>query len=198
MNTALDSFETALLTQLREHIDQHNPEPTRASRRRRLILSAAALAAGVTTLGVLVPELGTEAAYSVQEGNTGTITVEVRRPENAAGLEAELAKYGINADITYLPYGQQCAPGRFTPVERSLPGMGIVTGSDLLELTLPPGAVQEGETVVMWISGEIIPAEPESTRDENGVRNMGGYTASGDFDVSAGPVSPCDVVPYTD
>lgn len=193
MNAPLDSFETALLTRLREHVDQRATIPVPTSRRRRVLLGAAAVAAAATALAVVLPELGTEAAYSVQEGNSGTIIVEVQRPEDAAGLESALAGYGIKADITYVPQSQECAPGRYTPVDRRLSGMQIEIGAQRLRVTLPPGTVRDGETFVMAVSGEAT--APLSEPDEDGIWTMEGFRGWTDFDVTAGPVQPCDVVP---
>ena len=196
MTAQLDSFETALLKELREHVDQQNAVPPRAPQRRQILLTAAALAVVAGGLGVVVPQLGTEAAYSVQEGNAGTINVEVRRPEDAAGLEAALAQYGIKADVMYVAGGQQCAPGRYTPVDRRLSGMQVTIGSEQLQVTLPPGTVQQGETFVMAISHEAI--APETEQDEEGDWILDGYKGWTSFDVTAGSVQPCEVVPITD
>lgn len=184
MNAPLDSFETALLTRLRDRVDQQTTVRPRLSRP-RLILGAAATVAAAAVMLVVVPGLGTTTAYSVQEGNSGIITVEVQRLEDAKGLEAELAKYGITADITYLPYRQECAPGRYTPVDRSPLGMQIIMGSELLRVTLAPGAVRDGETLVMAVSGESIK------------RSSSESSQHGFVDLANGSVQPCTVVPGT-
>lgn len=158
--------------------------------RARLVLVAAATLAVAGLVVVVVPGLGTTAAYSVQEGNAGTITVEVRRLEDAEGLEAELAKHGVTADITYVPDRQECAPGRYVPVVRRLPGLGLTMGSDLLRVTLPPGSIRAGETFVLAVSGEAIP--PQSEPDDDGVIDGGGFAGWTDFNVTAGPVRPCE------
>lgn len=193
MNAPLDSFESALLTRLRDHVDQQ-PASTPRFSRPRLLLPAVATVAAAGVMVVVIPGLGTTTAYSVQEGNSGTITVEVHRPEDADGLEEELAQYGVKADVTYLTDRQECSPGRYTPVGRSLSGMGISIGSELLRVTLPPGTVRDGETFVMAVSGEAIaPSSSESSRD--GTTDEGGYSGWSDFDVTAGPVQPCTAVP---
>jgi hypothetical protein len=194
MNPSLDSFETALLSQLRERVDQQPVVGPRRSRSRLLIAAAATLAAAATV--VAVQGLSTTAAYSVQEGNSGTITVEVRRLEDAQGLEADLAKYGVAADITYLPRRQQCAPGRYAAVGRSLAGMQVSIGSQLLRVTLPSGTVRDGETFVMAVSGEAVaPASSQPSQDR--VTDLGGFSSWTDFNVTAGPVDACDPVPGT-
>lgn len=195
MNAQLDSFETALLTRLREQVDQQ-PALRPGFSRPRLLLGAAATVAAAAAMVVVVPGLGSTTAYSVQEGNSGTITVEVQRLADAEGLEAELAKYGVNADITYVPDRQECASGRYAPVDRSLSGMGVSMGSQLLRVTLPPGTVRDGETFVMAVSGEAIPPS-SSEPSQDGIIDMGGFSGWADFDVTAGPVQPCRVVPST-
>lgn len=194
MNAPLDSFETALLTRLREHVDQQTARPSRRFRP-RLLVAAAITVAAAAAMVVVVPGLGPTTAYSVMEGNSGTITVEVRRLEDAAGLEAALEEHGITADITYVPQHQECAPGRYTPVDRRLSGMGVTMGATLLRVTLPPGTVRDGETFVMAVSGEATPPSTEPSQD--GVRDLGGFSGWADFDVTAGPVQPCTVVPST-
>ena len=160
MNAPLDSFETALLTRLREHVvEQPAPRP-RSSRSRTLLGSVATVAAGAVAVTV-VPGLGTAPAYSVQEGNAGTISVEVNRLEDARGLEAALAEHGVTAVVTYVPAGQQCADGRYTPVSRPLSGLQLSIGSDRLRVTLPPGTVRDGETFVMAVSGKAIPSSTQ-------------------------------------
>ncbi len=195
MSAPLDSFESALLTRLREHVDQQATTRPRPSRR-RLLLAAAGTVAAAAAMLVVVPGLGSTAAYSVQEGNSGTLTVEVHRLEDAEGLEAELARHGVAADITYLPDRQECAPGRYPPVDRSLPGMQVSMGSELLRVTLPPGTVRDGDTFVMAVSGEAI-AATSSEPSQDGVIDMGGFSGWADFNVTAGPVGPCTVIPST-
>lgn len=194
MNAPLDSFETALLSRLRDQVQ----EPTAAShriRRSRLLLAAAATVAAAAAMVVVVPGLGSTAAYSVQEGNSGTITVEVRRLEDAEGLEAALAEYGVNADITYVPNGRTCAPGRYTPVYRKLSGMELEVGRERLKVTLPPGAVRVGETFVLSVSGKVMSASSAPSVAGETVSDV--FNSTTDFDVTAGPVQPCRVIPNT-
>ncbi len=196
MTTDLDTFEARLLAELRDRVAT-SPAPRRTTRR---WVVGGAVAAAVALGGlVLVPGLGTDAAYSVQEGNAGEIEVEVRRLEDAAGLEALLAEHGVTADIRYLPWGRACAPGRYTAVDRSLSGMGVSMGSSLLRVVIPPGAVHEDETLVMWVSGRDMTAEElAATETEDGVTTVDGFRSSVDLDVATGPVAACEVVPAED
>ena len=151
-----------------------------------MLVAAAAVAATALVGVVLVPGLGTSAAYSVQEGNSGEITVEVSRPQDAEGLEDLLAEHGVAADITYLEWPLECAENRYveTPDDRQS-GMSMGIGSDLVRVTLPPGAVQEGDTVVLSLSYRPIRGT------EDGYDFTGGES-SGSLGVATGPVSPCD------
>lgn len=196
MTTELDTFETRLLAELRDHVASA-PAPRRTTP--RWVIGGVAAAAVAVAGVVLVPGLGTDAAYSVQEGNAGEIEVEVHRLEDAGGLEALLADHGVAADIRYLPWGQACAPGRYTAVDRSLSGMSMSMGDSLLRVVLPPGAVREGETFVMWVSGrEMTPAELDESETEEGVTTVSGPYSRVESDVAAGPVAPCEVVAAED
>jgi hypothetical protein len=183
----LDPFETRLLAELRREVVLASADaPAGRRTRRRSLVVAAGVAATALVGVVLVPGLGTSTAYSVQEGNAGEVTVEVTRPEDAAGLERQLAEHGIPADIVYLEWPQQCAEDRYTeaPADRQS-GMGMTVGQDLLRVTLPPGAVQDGDTFVLSLSYRTVP------RTEDGFEFATGET-SVSFGVASGPVAPCD------
>ena len=179
----LDPFESRLLVALRAEAEM----PAPITRRRRRLLAAAAGVAATAVVGVLlVPGLGTTPAYSVQEGNAGEITVEVSRPEDAAGLEGLLAEHGVAADITYLEWPLECAENRYVEVPGDrLSGMSMSIGAELLRLTLPPGSVQEGDTVVLSLSYRPIRGTDEDFEFTGG-------ESSGVFGVATGPVAPCD------
>ncbi|MEO9325364.1 hypothetical protein ABFT23_17870 [Nocardioides sp. C4-1] len=179
MSAPLDSFETALLSRLREQVDQR-PDVRPRTPRLRLGLGAAVAVGSAAVMVVVLPGLGNTAAFSVQQGNTGTITVEVQRLEDASGLETELARFGVEAEITYLPDRQECAPGRYVPVKRRLSGMSVSMGSTRLIVTLPPDTIRSGETFVMAVSGAGD--------------GSGGFAGWTEFDVTAGPVRPCAVL----
>lgn len=187
MTTQLDSFETRLLSELRrEVVGASAPAPRRSRRTRRPVVAAAGVAAAAAVGVVLVPGLGSTPAYSVQQGNNGEITVEVNRPEDAAGLERLLAEHGVAADITYLAWPLQCADDRYVEVpDDRQSGMGMSIGSELLRLTLPPGAVQEGDTVVLSLSYRPI-------QGVDGDVEFTGGESSVSFGVADGAVAPCD------
>ena len=202
MKTDLDAFERNLLAELHQHVAERNTVDGRAEERRRrlarprLILIAAGAAAAVAA-AVIAPGLGSSPAYSVSEGNAGQIHVEINRPEDAAGLQRALQEHGIAADITYLPELRTCAPGRFTAVDRNLVGMSTDVGARSISITLPSGAVREGETFVLtWsvlpMSAEDINAAGLSSgpRTESG----DGFRMSLHADIATGPVEPCQPV----
>lgn len=72
-------------------------------------------------------------------------------------------------------------------------GLGVTVGSQRLEVTLPPGTVRDAETCVMAVSGEAIPSST-SEPSQDGIVDMRGSGWT-DFNVTAGPVPPCTVVP---
>jgi hypothetical protein len=197
MNTQLDTFETRLLAELRREVaaepaTEASPAPVRT--RRRALALAAGIAAATVVGVVLVPGLGPTPAYSVQEGNAGEVEVEITRPEDAAGLERALEEHGIAADITYLPDLQQCAEGRFTEVAREV-GLSLSIGEDLVRVTLPPGAVRDGETFVMVLS--VVPMtdeELDAISEREGHRALDGASSSVSAEVASGPIGPCTPV----
>lgn len=106
--TPLDSFETALLTELRREVFEHPapataPASVRRSSRRRLRLAAVS-ATGVAASVVAVLGLGTgggSPAYAVEKNVAGDVTVTVHRLDDASGLEQALKAKGIDADVSY-------------------------------------------------------------------------------------------------
>lgn len=193
--TQLDTFEGALLTELRQHVEERDSRPAPRSRT-RLVVSGLGVAAAAVTAAIVIPGLGVTTAYSVQEGSSGEITVSVQRFEDAAGLEQQLEEYGVAADVTYVPDGGQCAPGRYEEVVRDQTGMRLSLGADTFEVTLPPGAVRDGETFVIAASRVRIPAVGDP--DGDGISEGEGAQIWVQADVAIGPVAPCRVVPGSD
>lgn len=186
-STQLDTFETALLAELKSVVGQRTttapddsctpsrtPHPWRRSRRRILI---AVTAVSVLALVLLVPLLRPTPAYAVTGRNTGEVHVRVNRLEGATGLEQALRQRGIPADITYLPAGKKCASGRYSDVAAS--GLLLSIGVDRFEVTIPPNSVGKDDTFVLSASVVVIP---------HGVR------VAVDFGIAHGPVAPCRVV----
>lgn len=182
----LDSFETALLAELREEVrrcaDLAPLEPllpvgpARARPRRRWVVAAATAAAALAVV-TQVPGLGPSPAYAVSGRNDGRVQVRVNRLEGADRLERTLRERGIPADITYLPAGKECADGRFT--ERRTPGLQLDVARDWFRVTIPPGSVGAEDTFVL--SASVMPTAT-------------GFQSSVEFGVAVGPVAPCRVV----
>lgn len=191
----LDSFEVRLLAELRREVaGADRPVPTPRRTRRFLAVSAGVAATAVVGV-LLVPGLGTSAAYSVSEGNAGEIQVEINRPEDAEGLERALADHGIAADITYLSELQTCAPDRYVAVDREV-GLTIGMGEEQVKVTLPPGSIRDDETFVMvWSVEPLSDEELADIETREGVRTVNGFASSVTADVTDGPVAPCQAVP---
>lgn len=187
MNRQLNTFESALLTELRDEVEARAaaepapaPAPVRAPRTRRRWAAVGGVlgAAGAAAAGAFV--LSPTPAFSVTEGNGGTITVEVNRLEGASALERALAEHGVTADVTYLEPEQQCAQGRYAA--KDVPGLSLSVGDEWFVVEIPPGAVVEGDTFVL--SAAVRPHA-----DGNG------QTSSVDFGIATGAVSDCTVEP---
>jgi hypothetical protein len=105
VNKTLDSFESALLLELRQHVAEHPaPEPVRARRPRRRLRLAAVGATGIAASVVAVFGLGSgggSPAYAVDQDSDGDVIVTVHRLDDAAGLEQALRAKGIDADVSY-------------------------------------------------------------------------------------------------
>lgn len=102
----LDSFESALLSELRDVVTERSA--TQPRRRKPVLVAAAAAATVAASVGAVVFGLGTggpatAAAYSVSTQADGDIVVKIHRLEDAEGLERELRKHGIDANVTYDP-----------------------------------------------------------------------------------------------
>ena len=108
--TRLDSFETALLTELRREVAEH-PAPAPIARRhprRRLKVAAAgvvaAVAATVAAIGLTPSSAPTAApAFAVDAGPDGSVGLVIHRLDDADGLEAALAAHGIDATVHFIP-----------------------------------------------------------------------------------------------
>jgi len=198
MNDHLDTFESRLLTKLREDVEKTSPVTGRTGERLgprrtrgRLAWTALAVASVATAVVVVVPGIGAEPAYSVQEGNSGEIEVEVNRIEDAEGLEAALADVGVTAEITYVPGGGQCERDGLDGVARADRGISLELGSDRFVISLAPGTVRDDETLVVDVSVEHLPDEPAA---EDGLSTSTGTRSWVDARIVQGAVAPCRVV----
>jgi hypothetical protein len=100
----LDSFESALLSELRDVVAERSAAQPR--RRKPVLVAAAAAATVAASVGAIVFGLGTggpapASAYSVSTEDDGDIVVQIRRLDDADGLELALAEHGITAKVSY-------------------------------------------------------------------------------------------------
>lgn len=124
----LDNFDIALLAQLRSEVTK---EPARRVRRGALSLGGVAAASAAAIVGVTVfGSSAPAAAYAVDRGTNGDITITIHRLSDAAGLEKQLASYGIKAHVSYQAARESQAPGDAAGgVDLSPMGQGDVGGS---------------------------------------------------------------------
>lgn len=179
----LDTFETRLLTELKAEVNARATDaephrlPTVRRRSRRLWYVPATGAAAAVAIALVVTLARPAPAYAVTGGNGEEITVTVTRLEGPEALQAALRERGVPSDIHYLPSDTKCLPGRYTEVDTS--GSSLSVGSNLFEVTIPPGAVGPGDTFVL--SAAVTPSG-------YGVRAIVSYG------VARGTVAPCEVV----
>ncbi len=105
-NSTLDTFETALLAQLRRQVAEHPepqpaPVPPRRRRRARLVAAAGTAVAASVVAVFGLGSTGGSPAYAVEQDADGDVVVTVHRLDDAAGLEAALKANGIDADVSY-------------------------------------------------------------------------------------------------
>jgi hypothetical protein len=165
--STLDSFEAALLGELRGAVaDRHA-----TASRRRLRASAATAAAAVATAAVAAVSLTSSPAFAVQQHPDGDVVVTIDRLSDAAGLERALAEHGVTAHVEYradldgpvfdprkLPPG---TPGRVAPAACSNANVPAVhVGQSSVQITLPAATVRTGEPLSIFTAG----ADPASAK----------------------------------
>jgi hypothetical protein len=118
----------------------------------------------------LIPGRGTDgggsalhAAFAVEQNPDGTVTVEIRSIEDAAGLERQLEDTGIPASVHYLPPGKLCNVRRYQVQEevevdvadrlsgRPMPHVEVSqTEAGAFRFTIDPALLEPDESVVIW------------------------------------------------
>jgi hypothetical protein len=127
----LDSFESALLGELRAEVTRAasvTQSPRRGTRRwlRPGLAALAATAAGTAVVIGLGVGPGSAPAYAVSHDASGDIVVTVHELRDAAGLESALRADGIDAEVTF--DARPSVPGK---VQFPMPDGGIdTTGSN--------------------------------------------------------------------
>ena len=115
-----DTYEERLLSELRAYVAERprSGTPVAVERRRRLPkVALAGVAAAAVAGGVVVATGGdtASAAYAVEPQGDGSVTVEIRKLEDAEGLQSKLREAGVPAVVKYLPIGKSCKEGWFEP-----------------------------------------------------------------------------------
>jgi hypothetical protein len=207
-------YQERLLTELRALAEQHAadapPEPTGkrgVTWRPKLVLTGIAGGACVASAAIAFTggDGGGSTAYAVEPHDDGSVTVEINRLEDAAGLEEQLRAAGVPAEVDFLPLGRTCREPRFKPAApRTLELFGglsipvtigaVATGPtglerhlvDAVSFTLQTGTtgdLRAGETLVITSRQGTHPrAEPSQT--------MTSITLA----IASGDVAPCDPV----
>ncbi len=112
----LDSFETALLTELRREVAEHPaaaPAPRRAPRRRLKLAVAGAVAGAAATVAAVGLSGGgptASPAFAVDVNPDGSVDVAVFRLDDAHGLEVALAEHGVDATVQFVPTPEGTVP----------------------------------------------------------------------------------------
>ena len=160
-DTHLDSFESALLAELRTHVAEQparQPEPRRPRGRRVRRLAVGAVAAGLAASVVGVVGLGghggASPAYAVELDGDGDVVVTVHRLDDAAGLEEALRARGSTPTSATTPTaptarprsvsGRTASPSSVRATRRHLPRVPITEEQDSVSSgTLTGGADEE-------------------------------------------------------
>lgn len=107
--SSFDSFDTALVSELRQVVAERATAPVRRNRRRPALVAASIAAVTAGVFGI--SSVGGAAAYAVDRSADGDITISIHRLDDAAGLEKALASYGIDAKVDYRAGSTATTPG---------------------------------------------------------------------------------------
>ena len=177
----LDSFESALLAELRQHATQPARSPVPVRRRRRRIAAVVATGIAASVAGVVgLSGAGGSPAYAVAVDNDGDVVVTVHRLDDAAGLEKALRAQGIDADVSY------DADGSNGPTTIGIGPDGEPVLGETLPLAPPEGGVTQEH------GSSLSPDSATGGADEQGtVRDGEGLPAG--VDDPCGFDSPADL-----
>jgi hypothetical protein len=168
-------FEDRLLTELRAHVERNATVPAPSpTRRRRPVLRPAPIAAagGLLTAAAVAVVLasggdGSTPAYAVTPHDDGSVTVSVASLSDSAGLERELRAAGVRAVVRSLPAGKMCAPPQGegpkpAAGQTTMAVQGTAERGGPATMTLSPGALPEGATLLITTSGDGTDGQPSS------------------------------------
>ncbi|MFF0726964.1 hypothetical protein [Streptomyces sp. NPDC004134] len=192
----MGGFEERLLGELKQVVAERaaeeaavaRPEPVavRAPRPRRRMWAGLTASVGVAAAGaaavVALPAMGGSAAYAVEKNDDGSVSVTVEKYEDADGLERELEKHGVSAEVDYVRAGMWCQDDRGEGVDR----YGLFEHAPEQEagggmtFTLRPSEFRPGDHVVIVTS--VSGSGDEITKQIG-------------WQVVNGPVQPCNPAP---
>lgn len=160
----LNSFESSLLEDLKRRTAHTSRRP------RGAVLAGSVLTVGAAAcIAVLGTVLVPAPAYAVDEAPTGDIVITLNSLRDAAGLEAELARYGIEADVSYdadthaevevLDTSAEPAPsdpkGTNSDVCGWLEAVAVIEVSrDRAIITIPAGAIPDAQDLRIATLGD--------------------------------------------
>jgi hypothetical protein len=158
--------------------------PRRIGVRRRTALIAAGVGAFAVGATLGVPLIGGERtaapAYAVQRNDDGTVSVRIERFEDADGLEAAIERYGVKAEVDYLPYGKTCREPRYTVAPTADQSAAVSVGDqDGSSILLTPGDFDSNETLVI-----VHSSAQQAGVEDRVIQQL----------IAEGPVAPCDPV----
>ena len=174
----LDTFETALLTELRQVVSERSQHPTRRHTHRPATAVAAAAvvaaAVGVFTVG------GGSPAYAVTTADDGDVVIRIHELSDAAGLERALADRGITADVEYAGGAGGSitvdSDGRVTSGESRPEQPEQVPGTGWTSSTGPGAGTPEADPCGV---GEEMPISMENDGGDYVITLSGGTIADG-------------------
>lgn len=149
--TDFDSFDRALLTELRQVAAEGATAPARRTRKRWALSAAGLAAAGATAVGFAT--LGSSSAYAVDETESGDIVITIRELDDASGLEDALADHGIEAEVDYNADGFASEP----EIDGSELPDGAETGGNVIK---GESEIEKGAEVDQAVPGEPPANDP--------------------------------------
>ena len=196
----LGAFEERLLTQLRQVVAERAATPSggRPARilgwrlRLRLTVGVVAVLALAVAAVVGLPLLRGTPAYAVSSTRDGTVTVRINELRDADGLERQLERHGVPAEVDYTPAGTVCQEGRYTPSPTRFV-VELAQDGGRLRFALDPRQLRPGDTVVVTTSGgadagavgvslargEVLPCVPVAADFEPGTVTDGSGSGVG-------------------
>jgi hypothetical protein len=145
-------LDARALTDLQRVTSSGNRPPRIARPGRRIALAATGIAA--LAAAAVVVDFGESPAFAVERNDDGTVTVQIERFEDADGIEAAIERYGVNAEVDYLPWGKTCRQPRYTVAptadqQAATPVADSSSDGVQLSIVLRPGDFAADETLVI-------------------------------------------------